>query len=78
MKLKNGAGALAFFVHLTLVRGGGGAEVAPILWSDNYVSIPPGGERTVIARYAVADLHGAAPAIAIAGWNVAAQLLTGF
>jgi exo-1,4-beta-D-glucosaminidase len=74
--LTNGSPGLAFFVRLRLTAGG--KEVLPIWWSDNYVSIAPGGARQLTATYALADLQGAAPTIEVSGWNVALQTVTGF
>jgi exo-1,4-beta-D-glucosaminidase len=40
---------LAFFLQLR-VADGGGADVLPVIWTDNYVSLLPGERRTVRAR----------------------------
>jgi exo-1,4-beta-D-glucosaminidase len=73
--LENHGATLAFFVRLKLTRGAGGAIVAPVFWQDNYVTLAPGEQRQLDVRYATADLHGAAPAIELRGWNVASQAL---
>jgi exo-1,4-beta-D-glucosaminidase len=70
--LKNTSAGMAFFVRAKLMRAAGGAEVLPVLWSDNYVTLPPGGERTISAT---GDLGGGAAAVEISGWNVATQTL---
>ncbi len=69
--LVNAGRAPAFFIRLMLTRGAGGEEVLPVLWSDNYVTLMPGEPRTLTARVRAADLRGAAPAVAVEGWNVA-------
>jgi exo-1,4-beta-D-glucosaminidase len=75
--LENTSSSVAFFVRLRLTAGKGGAEVTPVLWEDNYVSLMPGEKRSLSVTYGTANLHGAAPAVEIRGWNVAAQTLNG-
>lgn len=66
---------VAFQVRADVRRGGAGGDdqVLPILWSDNQVTLWPGESQTITARYAHADLRGAAPVVSVAGWNVARQ-----
>jgi hypothetical protein len=45
--------------------------VLPVYYSDNYISLVPGESRTVTIEADAAALKGAAPVIAIDGWNVA-------
>lgn len=70
--LDNPGSGVAFFVRLTVSRGAGGEEVLPVRWDDNYVTLAPGEHRDLAARYRAADLRGAAPALSLEGWNVAA------
>ena len=72
VKLTNPNRALAFMVHLRILKRRGGDDVLPVLWTDNYVTLMPGEEREVAATYATRDLGGAAPVVHIAGWNVVA------
>ena len=67
--LHNPGKTLAFFVRLE-VTGRNGQEALPVRWSDNYISLLPGETRVVTARYATADLGGAAPRVVMSGWNV--------
>ncbi len=67
--LTNEGDALAFFIRLQLVAGDHGAEVLPVEWSDNYVSLLPGEKLELTARYALEELHGHHPAVEVAGWN---------
>ena len=69
--VRNTSQALAFLVHLTVLKGQNGTDIAPVLWEDNYFSLMPGEERQVSARYARDLLGGASPAIAVDGWNIA-------
>ncbi len=75
VRLANPSNALAFFVNLQLTRGRDGDDVLPLLWQDNYVSLMPGERRELTVTYQVKDLHGASPALTVAGWNVAPQTL---
>jgi exo-1,4-beta-D-glucosaminidase len=70
--LENRSKAVAFFVHASVRRGAGGAEVLPVLWSDDDVTLYPGESREIVATWAPDDLAGAAPAVTVEGWNVAA------
>jgi exo-1,4-beta-D-glucosaminidase len=68
--LRNPGPALAFMVRLRLTKGKGGDDVTPVFWDDNYVSLLPGEERTLTARYDAASLEGKDPVVEIGGWNV--------
>jgi hypothetical protein len=39
---------VAFFIRVSLVNASTGLEVAPQLWSDNYVSLLPGASRRLV------------------------------
>jgi len=64
---------LAFFVHLTVLKGQGGADVAPVYWSDNYFPLLPGESRSVTVAYPQALLGGTPSFIQVDGWNLAPQ-----
>jgi exo-1,4-beta-D-glucosaminidase len=70
VKVKNTGTSLAFFLELRVTQGDQGTEVLPTLWSDNYVSILPGEERTLTALFAGDKLGGAEPFVQVQGWNV--------
>jgi hypothetical protein len=67
--VKNDNSGIAFFVRLRILKGPGGEELLPILWQDNYLTLLPGESREVTANYAVADLHGTRPVVAVDAWN---------
>jgi exo-1,4-beta-D-glucosaminidase len=71
VRVKNQGGGVAFMVRLWLTKGADGEDVAPILWSDNYISLLPGEEREVTGSYTRADAGKPAPVLHVAGWNVA-------
>jgi exo-1,4-beta-D-glucosaminidase len=60
----------AFFLRLQIVKGKGGDEVLPVIWSDNYVSLLPGEKRTVTATFGVAALGGRTPTLVVSGSNL--------
>jgi exo-1,4-beta-D-glucosaminidase len=60
---------LAFFVRPEVTAGNGGAEVVPVTYTDNYLSLWPGESTTVTAVYQTADLGGQAPYLRLRGYN---------
>ncbi len=71
--VQNQSQNLAFFVHLTVFQGKGGADVAPIYWSDNYFPLMPGESKNVTATYPRKLLGTAASYVQVDGWNVVAK-----
>ena len=61
---------VAFFVRARLTAGPHGHDVTPVTWSDGYVTLMPGEERTMTASYRTADLRGAEASVDVSGWNV--------
>jgi exo-1,4-beta-D-glucosaminidase len=68
--LQNASKALAFQTHLAIAKGKGGDDVAPILWSDNYVSLLPKEKRELTATFDARELDGKAPVLEVDGWNI--------
>jgi exo-1,4-beta-D-glucosaminidase len=69
--LRNPSEALAFAVHLRVLKGKGGAELIPTFWTDNFLALMPGESQEVTATYSRQDLGSSPPVIAAEGWNVA-------
>lgn len=69
--LTNPAGSpVAFFNRLSLVDPTTKKRLLPVFYSDNYVSVPPGQQKTVMLDYT----PGATlPLVALEGWNVPEQ-----
>jgi exo-1,4-beta-D-glucosaminidase len=67
--LQNTSQAMAFFARVQVLSSSG-TEILPVLWDDNYVSIPPGATKTLTATYA-----GAGPVVKVSGYNVAPMQL---
>jgi archaellum component FlaF (FlaF/FlaG flagellin family) len=76
VKLTNSGSKVAFFLRATIRKGASGGELAPVTWSDDYVTIWPGESVTLQAGYRTAELAGATPNVQVAGVNVAARTVT--
>ena len=48
---------------LRLSAGANDTDVTPVTWSDGYVTLMPGEQQTLTARYRTADLHGEPPSV---------------
>lgn len=73
-RLRNEGDALAFFVELRAVDVATGATILPVRWDDNYVSLLPGEERELTARFRGEGVDGAPMEnvrLDWSGWNVA-------
>jgi exo-1,4-beta-D-glucosaminidase len=73
--VENSGTALAFLVRLRLLKGRDGAEVLPIFFDDNYLSLLPGEKREITVHVRKSDLEGAKPVLAVDGFNVAAATI---
>ena len=67
--LANPGPALAFSVHLRVLKGNGGPELIPTFWSDNFLALLPGETRDVTANYSHRDLGASPPVLSVEGWN---------
>lgn len=66
---------VAFFQHLSLRRGEGGAPLLPVIWSDNDVTLWPGESATLVARYRADTLGKTVPVVQLKAWNTAARVI---
>ena len=73
VSVRNPGSSLAFMVHLRVSKGKGGADLSPIIWSDNYFSLLPGEQRQVTASYDRADLGDQLAVLEVDGYNAVAQ-----
>ena len=71
-ELKNVSDQPALMVRLKAVRGITGDRILPVIYSDNYVALMPGEQRTISAEVKEADTRGEHPRIVVEGFNVAA------
>jgi exo-1,4-beta-D-glucosaminidase len=61
---------IAFFVHTEVIAGKQGDEVAPIDYSDNYISLWPGEVKKILVKCSPSQFHGQSPFVRIKGYNV--------
>ncbi|UCG88569.1 MAG: discoidin domain-containing protein [Gemmatimonadota bacterium] len=69
--LHNQADHPALMVRLKVVRANTGDLIAPVLYSDNYVPLMPGEQKTIRMELQHADTRGERPQVAVSGFNVA-------
>ena len=69
--VENTGSGLAFLVRLRLLKGKDGAEILPVFWNDNYISLLPGEKREVTVNVRKRDLGVSKPVLAVDGFNVA-------
>ena len=70
LNVKNPTSTIAFFLFFDLVNSVTGKPVLPILWSDNYVTLLPGDDRTYSATFKMEDVKEGKPLLKVEGWNV--------
>ena len=70
--VENPSSSLAFMVHVRVARAKDDEDVVPIFWDDNYVSLLPGENRDLTARFETAHAGGGGLVLTVDGWNVAA------
>ena len=76
VRLHNSSDRLAFQVHLGIRRKNEDAEILPVLWQDNYISLLPGESREISAQFLSTDaLHGDAE-LEVTGWNVDSEAIS--
>jgi exo-1,4-beta-D-glucosaminidase len=68
--LHNPSKNLAFQVHLGIRHKNEDMETLPVLWSDNYIELLPGEERTLVARFPNADAVDGNSELTVTGWNL--------
>ena len=71
LKVPPSSKTVALFQHVLIKRTAGGAPVAPILWSDNDITLWPGESVTLTAHFAAPG--GETPVVEVSGWNVPTQ-----
>jgi exo-1,4-beta-D-glucosaminidase len=65
--LENNGDRLAFFIEMRIVGANSNRTLTPVIWTDNYVSLPPHSGGLYIADFPA----GEKPALELTGWNVA-------
>jgi exo-1,4-beta-D-glucosaminidase len=75
VRLRNTSATLAFQVRFAVEGGQPAEEILPVLWEDNYISLLPGEERTVAARFPGRGSIGSPRMLKIQGWNIKPETL---
>jgi hypothetical protein len=70
VKIRNSGAAPALMIKLTLKSAVTGERILPAYYSENYVSLLPGEERSITVEF---PAEAAKPAIVLRGWNLAAM-----
>lgn len=70
LNVKNPTNTIAFFLFFDVVNPTTKEPVLPILWSDNYVTLLPGEDRTYSATFKMENIKGGRPLLKVEGWNV--------
>jgi hypothetical protein len=73
VKLKNPSSTVVLASHLQLHRERSGTRVLPVYYTDNYLDLAPGEERTVAIECAASDLGGEQPLVLVDGWNASVR-----
>ncbi|HEX4154032.1 MAG TPA: LamG-like jellyroll fold domain-containing protein [Acidobacteriaceae bacterium] len=67
--LTNPSQTVALAAKLTLLDGANGPRILPAYYTDNYVSLLPGEQRTLDIAYPSTPAH-AHPVLTLRGWNI--------
>lgn len=74
IKIKNPSKEILFFTHLKL-KDKEGNMLQPVFWSDNYISLMPGQEKTLKTEVAKKIVLKKNPQIEIKGWNSPSHII---
>jgi exo-1,4-beta-D-glucosaminidase len=72
--LHNPSKDLAFMTYLR-VADNKEQDYLPVFFDDNYITLMPGEQREVTAKYAAPDQRASTPQVLISGWNIVPQTL---
>jgi Exo-beta-D-glucosaminidase Ig-fold domain len=69
-QIQNTSAFPALMVRLKVVREKGGDRILPAIYEDNYVTLMPGEQRTIMTELNDADTRGERPRMVVEGFNV--------
>jgi exo-1,4-beta-D-glucosaminidase len=75
IRLTNNSKHVAFFLRVEITEDSGGAEVLPIRYDDNYITMFPHETRLIDAVLDSSLLGGHKPALRLEGYNVSKQVV---
>jgi exo-1,4-beta-D-glucosaminidase len=70
IRITNTGKAIAFFVHLRVLKNKNGGDILPVIFDDNYLLLAPGETRNIDCTYLNRDASGSAPYILASAWNL--------
>lgn len=70
INFRNQTGKLAFFINPEIIDDSTKQEVLPCYWSDNYFSLLPHSQKTVVVSFGKNDVKGNKPYLLIKGVNI--------
>jgi hypothetical protein len=70
VQIKNASASPALMIKLVLKDAASGERILPAYYSENYVSLMPGEERTVTVEF---PAGAGQPAVGLRGWNIAQE-----
>jgi len=69
-ELRNTSAVPVLMVKLKAVRDKSGDRILPAIFSDNYIALMPGEQRTITIELENADTRGEKPRVAVEGFNL--------
>lgn len=70
ISIENPSESLAFAVNPKIIKASSKELVLPVYWEDNYFALLPKEKRTLKVEFAIDDLKGDTPVLALDGWNI--------
>jgi Exo-beta-D-glucosaminidase Ig-fold domain len=69
-QLRNTSASPALMVRLKVVRDKSADRILPVIYSDNYITLLPGEQRTLTTELNHTDTRGERPRMVIGGFNI--------
>ncbi len=70
IRITNSGKAVAFFVHVRVLKEKNADDILPVIFSDNYISLAPGESRTIECSYENKDAGNGNPYVLVTAWNL--------
>jgi hypothetical protein len=69
-KLNNNSQHPVLMIRLKVIGENSGERILPVFYSDNYISLMPGGEKAITMQLKDEDTRGERPSVEISGFNL--------
>ena len=70
VRVTNTGKAVAFFVHIRVLKEKGADDILPVIFDDNYLLLAPGESRTIDCSFDTQYAGSGEPYVLVSGWNV--------